>query len=163
MPLIIWTNQLSVGVKLLDNDHKRLVLLVNQLHDGLVTGCSKPALESLFEELAVFADTHHAHEEQLLAETGYPGLEAHKYEHHQMTGLLLELQARFTNSSQLAVELEIVQQLREWLFRHIQASDHKFISHLKAKDVNAILARRKALNLPARKPSKDDYRVAQGA
>jgi hemerythrin len=137
---------MSVGVKLLDNDHKRLVLLINQLHDGLVSGRAKPEIESIFEELVIFARVHHAQEEQLLSETGYPSLEAHRHEHDQMTGKLIELQMRFANTTQLAIELEILQGLREWLFRHIKGSDHGFISHLRESDVNVILATRKTLD-----------------
>jgi hemerythrin len=146
MPLIVWTDQMSVGVKLLDNDHKKLVLLINQLHDGLITGRAKPVLERVFEELVSYTRVHHTHEEQLLVETGFHGSAAHKLEHESTIERAIELQMRFQSSEGLASELEIMHQLREWLFRHIQGSDKAFVAHLKAIGVNEILAARQTLD-----------------
>jgi hemerythrin len=38
MPLINWTDKLSVGVKDIDNQHKKLVGFINLLNDGIRTG-----------------------------------------------------------------------------------------------------------------------------
>jgi hemerythrin len=145
---------MSVEVKLLDNDHKKLVLLINQLHDGLMTGRAKLELEGVFEDLVSYARVHHAQEEHLLIESGYHGSAAHKQEHESTIERVVELQMRFRNSEELAIELEVVNQLRDWLFSHIQGSDQEFVAHLKAKEVNALLATREtldgvALNQPA--------------
>ena len=159
MPLFVWTNQMSVGVKLLNNDHKKLVLLINQLHDGLITGRAKPALERIFEELVSYTRVHHANEEQLFVETGFQGSAAHMLEHDSTIERVVELQMRFSSSEGLGAELEIMHQLREWLFRHIQGSDQEFVSHFKAKGIDAILAARKTLD--GMEPAKES-RVMQG-
>jgi hemerythrin len=160
MPLFVWTNQLSVGVKLLDNDHKKLMLLINQLHEGLIKGSSKPALERVFDDLVSYTRVHHAHEEQLFIETGYKGSAAHILEHDSTVDRAVELQMRFNNSEGLGAELEVVRHLREWLFRHIHGSDQDFVSHFKAKKIDAILATRNTLD--GREPAKVP-RVMQGA
>ena len=159
MPLFVWTNQMSVGVKLLNNDHKKLVLLINQLHDGLMTGRAKPALERVFEDLVSYTRVHHANEEQLFVETGFQGSAAHMLEHDSTIERAVELQLRFKSSEGLGAELEIMHQLREWLFRHIQGSDQEFISHFKAKGIDTILATRKTLD--GMEPAKEP-RVMQG-
>ena len=159
MPLIVWTDQMSVGVKLLDNDHKKLVLLINQLHAGLMTGRAKPALERGFEDLVRYTRIHHSHEEQLLVETGYPGSAAHKQEHESTIEQAVELQMRFQSSEGLAAEQVVINHLREWLFRHIKGSDKEFVAHLKAKGIDAILATRETLD--GMKPAKRT-RVMQG-
>ena len=159
MPLIVWTDQLIIGVKLLDNDHKKLVLLINQLYDGLKTDRAKLELERVFEDLVSYARVHHAQEEHLLVETGFQGSAAHKQEHESTIERVVELQMRFKSSEELAIELEVVNQLRDWLFSHIQGSDKEFVAHLKAKEVNALLATREtldgvALNQPAERLKK---------
>ena len=159
MPLIVWTDQMSVGVKLLDNDHKKLVLLINQLHDGLMTGRAKLGLERIFQGLVSYTRVHHAHEEQLLVEAGFQDSVAHKQEHESTIERAVELQMRFNSSEELAAELEVINQLREWLFRHIQGSDQEFVAHLKAKGVDALLASRKTLD--GMEPAKEP-RVMQG-
>jgi hemerythrin len=150
---------MSVGVKLLDNDHKKLVLLINQLYDGLMTGGAKLALERDFEDLVSYTRIHHAHEEQLLVETGFQGSAAHKHEHDSTIEQAVELQMRFKSSEGLGAELGVVSHLRNWLFRHIHGSDQEFVSHFKAKGIDAILATRKTLD--GMEPAKEP-RVMQG-
>jgi hemerythrin len=162
MPLIVWTDQMSVEVKLLDNDHKKLVLLINQLHDGLMTGRAKLELEGVFEDLVSYARVHHAQEEHLLIESGYHGSAAHKQEHESTIERVVELQMRFRNSEELAIELEVVNQLRDWLFSHIQGSDQEFVAHLKAKEVNELLATRKTLDGVARNPPAGKLKKRKG-
>ena len=131
---------MNVGVKLLNNDHKQLVNLINTLHEGLVTGLPKPELENAFERLVTYTRIHHENEERLLADAGYHGLQIHKHEHGQMLEQLLEMQIRFINNAQLGVDMEIMHQLRVWLFKHVQGSDQRFIHHLKTVNVEAIIA-----------------------
>ena len=140
MPLIVWTDRMSVGVKLLDNDHKKLVLLINELHNGIMTGRAKPALNQAFEKLVRYTRVHFAHEEHLLAETGYTGATANKQEHDRMVELLRGLQALFGNAKEIAAELEVMHQIKSWLFSHMQSSDQEYVPHLKAKGVDSILA-----------------------
>jgi hemerythrin len=162
MPLIAWTSQMNVGVKLLNNDHKKLVILINNLHDGLVTGQPKPELENLFESLVSYTSIHHANEEKFLADAGYHSAQMHKQEHGQMLEQLMELQIRFISSAQLGIEMEIVHQLRNWLFRHIQGSDQQFTPHLKTINVDAILAGWKSpLEISSKIPASES-RIEQG-
>jgi hemerythrin-like metal-binding protein len=111
MQLIVWTNDMSVNVKLLDNDHRKLALLINTLHHGLVTGHAKPELEEVFKGLVKHTLVHHAHEDKLMAETAYPGTEEHTLEHDSSVKRLLVLQMRFNNSDGLADELDVMNQL----------------------------------------------------
>jgi hemerythrin len=162
MLLIAWTSQLNVGVKLLNNEHKQLVNLINNLHDGLVTGQAKSELQIIFERLVSLTRIHHDNEERLLAEAGFHGLQAHKREHLQMLQQLVELQIRFVNTNQLGVEMEIMQQLRVWLFKHIQGTDQQFTSHLKSVNVDAILnGWRAPIESPQLKPVVET-RIEQG-
>ncbi len=140
MPLIVWTSEMSVNVKLLDNDHKKLVLLINNMHDGLVAGRIKSELEHVFEGLVRHTRIHHANEEKLLAETAYPATEEHTQEHDSSVKRLMVLQVRFSNSNGLADELEVMNQLKDWLFTHIHNSDRKFVSYFESHGVDPLLA-----------------------
>ncbi|MGD0548889.1 MAG: bacteriohemerythrin [Terracidiphilus sp.] len=139
MPLIVWTDQMCVGVKLLDNDHKKLVLLINELHDGIVNNRDKQALDSVFESLVKFTRVHFAHEEQLLFETGYPAATAHKQEHESMTQKIDDLQARFRSGAPMAMREDGVELLKSWLFSHMYGADQEYAPYLEAKGVNSIL------------------------
>jgi hemerythrin-like metal-binding protein len=125
---------------MLDNDHKRLAILINDLHDGLMAGRDSKDLERIFDELVAYARVHFAQEERILDEAGYSGAAAHMQEHEQKIKLLLTLQARFQIAEESADYLAILDQLKEWLFMHMERSDKEFVSHLKATGVESILA-----------------------
>ncbi len=72
MDLITWTEEMSVGVKALDDDHKMLIEMMNKLNDGILAGQSNLALEDVVESLVRYTRLHFAREERLFAQTGYP-------------------------------------------------------------------------------------------
>lgn len=151
MPLIAWTEQMCVSVKLLDNDHKRLAILINELHDGLLDGRAKEALEGIFEELVAYTRIHFAHEEQLLSEAGSSGAETHKQKHNHEFERLLDLQTHFRSATESAAYFEVLDQLKGWLFAHTKGIDKDSVANLKAMGVDSILAAWHEPNGAARK------------
>ena len=71
MPLMTWTDSMSVGVKVLDDDHKKLVDMVNELHDGILEGHRHEALAHVLDQLVHYTKVHFAREEQLFDKTKY--------------------------------------------------------------------------------------------
>jgi hemerythrin len=139
MPLIVWTDQMCVGVKLLDNDHKKLVLLINELNEGIENNRDKQELDSVFESLVSFTRLHFAHEEQLLFETGYPAAATHQQEHESMIQKLVDLHARFRSGAPMAMHTDGVELLKSWLFNHMYGADQEYAPYLEAQGVNSIL------------------------
>ena len=162
-PFVVWTNRMSVEVKLLDNDHKKLAILISELHDGVVAGWVKQALERVFEELVRNIRIHLAHEEQLFAETAYPDAAIHLREHDHLIERILGLQARFRNDTEVEDYLEVVNLLKGWLFRHIQSSDQDYVAHFKVKGAEAMLAARETLVEIAPRKKASGLRIMQGA
>lgn len=139
MPFIVWTSGMSVDVKLLDNDHKRLVILINGLYDGLMASYASETLERIFDELIAYTRIHFDHEERFLVEAGYSGAAEHKQEHDHKIEQVLDMQDRFRNETELAGHLDVMNQLKDWLVNHIQHSDQEFVAHLKTTGVESIL------------------------
>ena len=139
MQPIIWTERMSVGVKLLDNDNKKLILLINHLHDGLVSERAKPELDRIFQRLIRSTRVHFAHEEHLLLETGYPGAMAHKQEHDRLLKQVDELYQRFRAGVPLSIYIDGMDILEDWLANHLFGSDQKYGPFLEARGVNWIL------------------------
>jgi hemerythrin len=135
MPLMTWTKQLSVGVEVLDDDHKKLIGMLNQLDSGMKAGQGRATLAKVFDELVEYTKFHFAREETFFAETGYPALDAHKKEHDELTMRVLDLQARYRNGA-LALSLEVINFLKGWLLYHIQGTDQKYSSHLNRKGIH---------------------------
>lgn len=136
MPLMTWTDKLSVGVNVIDDDHKKLVNMVNELYDGITAGKGKEALAKILDELVNYTKIHFDREEQLFAKTGYPAAAAHKKEHDDLTKQVLDVQAKYKNGSVATLSLEVMNFLKNWLVNHIQGSDKKYGPHLNAKGIH---------------------------
>ncbi len=136
MPLMTWNEKMSVGVKVLDDDHKRLVALVNELHDALKTGHGKDALGKILDSLVTYTKSHFAREEQFFARTNYPDSAAHKKEHDDLTNQVLQVQAKFNSGASTGLSLQVMNFLRDWLTNHIQGSDKKYGPYLNSKGIH---------------------------
>jgi hemerythrin-like metal-binding protein len=163
LPFAVWTEQMSVSVKLLDNDHKKLALLVSDLHDGVMQGRPQPMLEGHFATLVRHLRTHIAHEEQLFAETAYPEAAIHQREHEFLMERVLDLQMRFGRENSAEGYLELVNLLKGWLFSHFQSSDQEYAPYFKSKGVDAIMAKRERQAPVARKRAENKARVMQAS
>src|ERR1035438_7227426 len=125
MPLIKWDENLSVGVKALDEDHQRLLNMVNDLHDAIMLGRARDVLGGVLDGMVKYTETHFAREEQLLVQTHYRGRAAHKREHENLTLRVKDLQTHYNNHEPAALSIETINFLKTWLVKHIQGSDKK--------------------------------------
>jgi len=123
MPLMTWNERLAVGVKVLDDDHKKLVGMVNQLYDAIQTGHGKDSLGKILDGLIDYTKVHFAREEQFFAQTGYGASVAHKKEHDDLARQVLDVQAKYKAGVNGTLSLEVMNFLKNWLVTHIQGSD----------------------------------------
>ena len=136
MPLMTWNNSLSVGIAVIDEDHKKLVAMVNQLYDAVQAGHGKDALGKTLDGLIDYTVMHFAREEKFFQETGYPDAVAHKKEHADLTKQVLDVQAKYRSGATSTLSLEVMTFLKNWLVKHIQGSDRKYGPHLNAKGIH---------------------------
>jgi len=136
MPLMEWTEEMSVKVKLLDDDHRNLIDMLNELNEGIEANRPRAALESVIEKLSNYTKFHFAREERMFAQTGFAGEAAHKAEHVQLARRVMNLQARFESGQSRELGLETMAFLKKWLTDHIMGSDQKYGSHLNSKGIH---------------------------
>ncbi len=136
MPLMTWTEKMGVGVKVLDEDHKKLVGLINDLHDALKAGHGKDILGKILDSLVTYTKYHFDREEQLFAKTGYPNSHAHKKEHDNLTQQVLGVQSKYKAGADTFLTMEVMDFLKTWLTNHIQGSDQKYTAHLNTHGVH---------------------------
>lgn len=134
MALIDWSNDLSVNIKEIDQQHKKLVDLINTLHEAMRVGQGKTALEKILAELIVYTQTHFAYEESLMAKHGYATAAAHKKEHDDLAATVVDTQKQYA-SGQLVMSVEVLQFLKQWLTKHIQVTDKAYTKHFNAKGI----------------------------
>lgn len=136
MPLMTWTDKLSVGVGVLDDDHKKLVGMVNELYDAMQAGHGRESLGRILNALVQYTKVHFAREEKFFAQTGYPASVAHKHEHDALTKQVLDVQQKYNSGAAATLSLDVMHFLKNWLVNHIQGSDQKYRAHLNEKGIH---------------------------
>ena len=162
-PFVAWTSRMSVDVKLLDNDHKKHLILLSELHDGVLNRYPKQILDVIFESLLGSLRAHFAHEEQIFTETAYPGAVVHERQHDHMIELFKVMRARFRNCADWESSLEIFKPLKSCLINHIESSDQEYAPYLRTREVGAILAASEASSAIAPRKQANGPRILQGA
>ena len=123
MPLLEWNDALySVGVKAIDDQHKKLVGMLNQLHEVQRDRPSAGVTNQVLSDLIAYTDYHFRTEEDLMRNHEYPDGRKHKAKHDTLRQTALGLQADF-RSGKRAVSVELSHFLRDWLAHHIQGTD----------------------------------------
>jgi hemerythrin len=133
--ILMWTHNLSVGVKRFDADHKRLIKIVNELHLGTQNSDSggkmdPKEIEKALHRLEKFAKYHCAREVRAMAKTGFPKLKEHKEEHEKLFAMIIDMQQRFKGSASVKDAEEIMLALHDWMTDHINTVDKEFTHHL---------------------------------
>lgn len=122
MTILPWTEQYSVEIKKIDNQHKVLLDYLNSLYEAMLLGKDNDILSEIFDGMTIYTVTHFRTEEQLMFTTGYSDYAVHKLEHQELIRQLKELRLRF-NSGEPKVMIELTTFLKNWLVNHISGSD----------------------------------------
>jgi hemerythrin-like metal-binding protein len=124
MTLITWGSKLSVGHQQIDDQHKKLVQLVNKLNDAMTAGHGRDAIGPTLTELVKYTQYHFATEERLMKAHGYEHSAEHKAEHEKLLRDVGDFKVRFDAGNSM-LSIELLRVLRDWLFGHIAGSDMK--------------------------------------
>ena len=125
-----WSQDYSVGIRLIDNDHKDLVDMVNSLHDQISGSDSEEQIATTLAFLARYVREHFTREEALMAQYGYPDLAAHKASHHELAAEIHAAQKVFTSEPERLDPQKLLLFLRDWLVHHILSEDMKYVPYL---------------------------------
>ena len=125
MALVNWSVQLSVNIRQIDEQHKKLVSMLNELHDAMLNGKGRDVLSQILDGLAEYTVTHFATEENLMKKYNYPGYVNHKTEHDRFVEKVSEFKEKLSQG-QLTLTMEVLNFLKDWLTSHIMGSDKKY-------------------------------------
>jgi hemerythrin len=120
-----WDGDLSIGVASMDEQHHRLVEMVNQLYDAYRHDNGRGAAGPVLAGLVEYTTSHFRAEEEYMARQGYPELDEHRRLHAQLLGRVEDFRRRHA-AGQSEVVLDLVLFLRTWLVRHIQGVDAEY-------------------------------------
>lgn len=118
-----WTEEMSVGVKSIDTDHRLLLGLVNQLSEAIRSGRSQDVISSVLDALLDYTAYHFRREEALMRACGYPDVEAHVHTHHVLQKQVAQIRDRHVANPEVTRHREVQAFLTSWLTAHIMGRD----------------------------------------
>ena len=125
MALITWNDGLSVGVAEFDQQHKKLVALINDLNDAMSVGKGKDVLGRIVNDLVAYSTTHFRAEEKCFARFEYPDTFNHRREHVIFSKKVAEFK-NVLESGKMPLTVEVLSFLSDWLKNHIMGTDKKY-------------------------------------
>ena len=134
MAIFEWKSEYDTGVEEIDNQHKVLVSLINELSGLVGENFDRGAAEQVFCKLKKYTVFHFATEESLMAQYHYVerDLHAHLLQHRQFEEEIASVQHDF---SQISIEdcNVILSYLTNWLIKHICKVDQRFAAFILGK------------------------------
>jgi diguanylate cyclase (GGDEF)-like protein/hemerythrin-like metal-binding protein/PAS domain S-box-containing protein len=120
-----WNENFETGIAVIDEQHRKLVFLLNQLASHLAYGADTPELNRVFDELAEYALYHFKTEEAIWSAhlSSDNIFFAHEKSHQDFVAEVLRLKAEQDTLPSDRVVDEIVSFLTHWLAFHILESD----------------------------------------
>lgn len=123
--LIDWDEQLSIGIQEIDEQHKVLVDLINELYRAMIEGHAREKNGEILGRLIEYTKTHFVVEESLMRIFGYKDYEGHKARHDDFIARLEDMRREY-DSGDTKITLELMEFLKDWLSSHIMRTDTEY-------------------------------------
>ena len=134
MEHVDWDAAFSVGVLLIDTQHKRLVDLLNKSITAAHESDCSETLDSLLSGLIQYAGYHFKTEGDFMEKYGYPDTEEHTQEHQAFAEKMIAYkESDVDDKHTLAVTINLF--LKDWLINHIAGSDMALGEYLNSQGV----------------------------
>jgi hemerythrin len=134
MALIKWDESFSVNIDTIDEQHKRLIAMLNEFYDNIESKSSKENIGHLLSKMKGYTVHHFQAEEWYLKQYNYPEYDHHKGLHNEFIEKVTDIEKRF-REGELVLSFEITDFLKNWLKNHIKGTDRRYSEFLIEKGV----------------------------
>ena len=122
MTYFVWSDDLNIDNGALDDDHRKLVACVNELHSATSGGHGQAVVGAILIRLIEYTRGHFEREEREMERHHFPQVGEHKQQHVKLLNEVTDLKARFDAGS-ITVASQVSTMLRDWLSLHIRRHD----------------------------------------
>lgn len=125
--IVLWKEDLSVGVGWIDLQHQELVKRLNNLYEAMNKGQGQEEIKRLVGFLEKYTVDHFNKEEREMVATKYPQYRPHKEEHQFFVKKVGALKKKIHEEGvSLTLTLKVQSWMKGWLLKHIQKTDKAF-------------------------------------
>lgn len=132
MTLITWNENLSVKVAEIDQQHQKLIGIINDLTDAIRRGKGNAVIAEVVRSLIDYAKIHFETEEKYFKQFGYPQAAGHMKEHEEFIRKVTGFEAG-TPKGQFGLSIQVLQFLGDWLINHILGTDKAYSAFFNEK------------------------------
>ncbi len=135
MDPIFWTGEFSVGVSEMDNQHKKLIAMINKLIEEPDAKTNSHTISDLLTAMITYAQEHFRAEEALMSEHGYPLKDMQTEQHKSFVKKTVD----FCSAVEVGVDIvphAMLEYLKGWLVHHILEQDMKYKSFFLGKGIS---------------------------
>lgn len=93
MAFLDWEDSLSVKINSIDDQHKKLVSMINEFYDSIINRTNNDGLLKLIAEMKNYTVLV-SHEEKLMQQLKYPDYAQHKKEHDLFVAKVLDVEEK---------------------------------------------------------------------
>lgn len=133
--IINWKESYNVGITHIDQDHKKLIKLLNQFTLAYDHAMSEEFEKQALNELVDYTVYHFEREEKMMREHDYPDFVAHQAKHQEMIAQVNEFVDLYDKKGHDALK-EISEFLTVWLISHINGTDKEYSQYLNDQGVH---------------------------
>lgn len=122
----------SIGIALIDNQHKELILILQQTNDLQHTSEErKKNLPVIIEKLIYYSQYHFSFEEEHMSKNAYPLIKEQQDLHRKFINRIIKIAGEF-KSGMVDLTDEIILFLKNWIIEHILTEDKKYKEYLES-------------------------------
>ena len=130
--LVKWSHTLSCGIQIIDEQHKGLVNLVNDLFNH-VTGNEEEEhkyFNKVIQEAVKYVKIHFATEEKIMIATKFQGYPGHKKAHEMFILTVVDKIKEYNTGKKLTLQ-NFTKFLKDWILSHVAVMDKQYFEHFK--------------------------------
>jgi hemerythrin-like metal-binding protein len=125
MAFLNWNESLSVKINSIDDQHKKLIELINKFYEQVSHRTNDENISILIKGMKEYTQMHFDYEERYMQQFSYPEYTAHKREHDLFIAKVADVEEKFSKGK-VILSFEITSFLKDWIKNHIQGSDKKY-------------------------------------
>ena len=130
MSLIHWMPENNTNIDFVDNQHRNIASLINELERALEGSLNTVETQRIIKKILNSAISHFAQEENLMEQHDVPDLQTHENEHYFFEDTVCAVEdAVKANDISLAREKLLI--LSEWFVDHIREMDQESLQYVK--------------------------------
>lgn len=127
-----WNSYLETGHEKIDNQHKQLIMYLNNLSNAFSKGYAKNEIEKTMDFLIAYTIKHFNDEEQLMKECKYPDALIHQSYHKGFKKNIVSYAEKLKAEGATEELAEcLISEMGNWFIHHIEGDDFAMAAYIK--------------------------------